>query len=295
MPLRYHRWGEPASGNARAAGNVPADAWQLPSRSLAPMPRSHGRRIAISAPRRFMGDLLHFSKKVPSVPMQRRMNLAPLVAARRALRQRVGWGVLFLKAYALVSAERAELRRSYLQWPWPHFYEHTYNVASLAVEREYQGESCVFYAKIARPEIRRLTELEAAVGYHKSAPIEAIASFRHALRLGSLPWPLRRLAWRGGLNLSGAHRGRMFGTFGMSVVAARGAAGLHLLSPLTTTLNYGPFDADGCLDVRLVYDHRVLDGGCVALALAALERTLLGSILHELEGLADAVSYAPVG
>jgi hypothetical protein len=242
-----------------------------------------------------MGDLLHFSKQVPSVPMQRRMNLAPLVAARRALAERVGWSVIFLKAYALVSAERAELRRSYLHWPWPHFYEHAYSVACLAVEREYQGESCMFYAKIARPEIRRLQELEVAVANHKVAPIESLAPFRHALRLGSLPWPLRRLAWSFGLNLSGAHRGRMFGTFGMSVVAGRGAAGLHLLSPLTTTINYGPIDDDGNLDVRLVYDHRVVDGGTVALALSALERVLLGPILKELEGLAERTSCAPAG
>lgn len=218
--------------------------------------------------------------------MQRRMNLAPLVAARQSLPERVGWGVIFLKAYSLVSARRPELRRSYIKWPWPHLYEHAYNVASMTVEREYRGEPCVFYAKFARPEIRRLTDLEATVRHYKMAPLESIDHYRQVLQFGSLPWPLRHMAWACGLNLLGPQRGRLFGTFAISVVAARGAAGLHLLSPLTTTLNYSPLDEYGNLDVRLVYDHRVVDGGTVALALADLERTLLGPILEEVESLA---------
>ena len=42
----------------------------------------------------------------------------------------------------------------------------------------------------------------------------------------------------------------------------------HPLSVLTTTLNYGVIAADGTVDVRLIYDHRVMDGSSVARALA---------------------------
>jgi pyruvate/2-oxoglutarate dehydrogenase complex dihydrolipoamide acyltransferase (E2) component len=52
---------------------------------------------------------------------------------------------------------------------------------------------------------------------------------------------------------------------------------------LTTTLNYGQFEPDGTLDVRLTYDHRVLDGSTVARALVALEAVLHGEILAELK------------
>ena len=51
-------------------------------------------------------------------------------------------------------------------------------------------------------------------------------------------------------------------------------------------LNYGPIGPDGQADVRLVYDHRVLDGATVAAALAHLEDVLHGPILAELSDLA---------
>jgi pyruvate/2-oxoglutarate dehydrogenase complex dihydrolipoamide acyltransferase (E2) component len=51
---------------------------------------------------------------------------------------------------------------------------------------------------------------------------------------------------------------------------------------LTTTINYGPIEPDGSVDVRIVYDHRVLDGGTVARALDHLERILGCEILAEL-------------
>ncbi len=79
-----------------------------------------------------------------------------------------------------------------------------------------------------------------------------------------------------GLYSDGACRGHFFGTFGISVVGSLGAAGLHILSPLTTTLNYWKFEPDGSLDVRLEYDHRVLDGVPVARVLEELEDTLHG-------------------
>jgi hypothetical protein len=61
---------------------------------------------------------------------------------------------------------------------------------------------------------------------------------------------------------------------------------LHLLSPLTTVLNYGTFEPDGSLDVRLTYDHRVFDGAIAARAIVELEEVLRGVILLELESLA---------
>jgi hypothetical protein len=128
------------------------------------------------------------------------------------------------------------------------------------------------------------------------APVDSVPSFSRAMTLSRLPLPLRRLVWWMGLFSDGACRAHFFGTFGISVVASLGAAGLHILSPLTTTINYGVFEPDGTIDVRLVYDHRVLDGAPTARALAALEDVLHGPIRDELLGLttsADALNSDP--
>ena len=49
-----------------------------------------------------------------------------------------------MKAYALVGAEHAPLRRSLLEFPWPRLYEHPWMNCALAIERTYQGEEGVF-------------------------------------------------------------------------------------------------------------------------------------------------------
>ena len=46
------------------------------------------------------------------------------------------------------------------------------------------------------------------------------------------------------------------------------------MSLMTTTLNYGVIAEDGTVDVRLIYDHRVLDGATIARALGELETVL---------------------
>src|SRR5262245_6292962 len=97
-----------------------------------PIPYLWGRSIKLSLPRRFVGDILHFAKKIPSVPMQRRMQLADVIAARAAAPQRVSWCAIFMKAYAIVAAERPELRRAYISFPWARLYEHPVNIASFS-------------------------------------------------------------------------------------------------------------------------------------------------------------------
>jgi hypothetical protein len=57
------------------------------------------------------------------------------------------------------------------------------------------------------------------------------------------------------------------------------------LSPLTTTLNYGPVQEDGTVVVRIIYDHRAMDGCTIARALAALEEVFNGELLQEMSRL----------
>ncbi len=76
-----------------------------------------GLALPLSRPRRLICDLLHFAAGVPTVPVQRRMNLAPVVSARQSARVRPQWTAIFTKAFALVAAEFPELRRGVLQVP----------------------------------------------------------------------------------------------------------------------------------------------------------------------------------
>src|SRR5947209_2596817 len=125
------------------------------------MPEPFGRNLPLSLPRRFIGDLMYFAQKVPTVPVQRRMRLAPLVAARQDLTCRPSWCAVFTKAYAQVAARRGELRRAYIPFPRPHLYEHSVNIASLAVERTYQGEAAVFFGHLRSPELQDLKQIDA--------------------------------------------------------------------------------------------------------------------------------------
>jgi hypothetical protein len=251
------------------------------------MPEPFGRNLPLSLPRRFIGDLLHFAQQVPTVPVQRRMKLAPLVIARKGLRPRPSWCAVFTKAYGQVAANRPELRRAYISFPRPHLYEHPFNIASLAVERIYHGEEAVFFAHMRSPEEQSLRQIDSFLRYCKEEPVEGIGLFRWAMQISRLPRPVRRSLWWFGLNTSGYRRARRIGTFGVSVYSGLGSESLHPLSPLTTALNYGVIRGTGEVDVRLIYDHRVLDGATVARALGELEDVLGHQILDELQRLKD--------
>jgi hypothetical protein len=245
-----------------------------------------GRKIALSVPRRIMGDLLAFAKAIPTVPVQRAMNVARVAVARArpALApDPPSWCAIFTKAYAITALRFPELRRAYLSFPRPYLYEHPFSIASIAVERQYEGENAVFWGHLRRPEQQSLRELHAQLRRFKNEPIRNFGLFRRVLLVGRLPWPLRRLAWWIGLNFSGRKRAGYMGTFGISVYSGLGAESLHPISPLTTTMNYGTIGKDGTVSVRIVYDHRVMDGATVARALACLEDVLNRDIVAELE------------
>lgn len=246
------------------------------------MSQPAGVSIPLSLPRQLICDYLHFARQIPSVPVQRRMRLGEVVAARAATGLRPSWCGLFTKAYAFVTAATPALRRAYMSIPRPHLYEHPINVASIAVERTFGDEDAVFFAHIRQPELLSLAEIDRRLRCFKEQPLETFGDFRRILLMYRFPRPLRRLLWWLGLNLWGRKRAAFMGTSGITVYAGLGAASLHPLSLLTTTLNYGVIEPDGSVDVRITYDHRVLDGATIARALAELERVLTHEILAEL-------------
>lgn len=241
-----------------------------------------GKPLRLSRPRRLIADLMHFAAGVPTVPVQRRMNLAAVAAARDGNPDRPPWAAVFVKGFALVAAEFPEFRRAYCKFPRPHLYEYPASVASVAVERDYRGERAVLFLPVKDPAGRPLAEIGKAIRTAATVPVKEVKPFRRALRVAGLPRFLRRLVWWLGLNL-GRQRANYFGTFGVSAYPALGAESLHPLSPLTATLTYGLVRPDGAADVRLVYDHRVLDGATVARALVRLEEVFNTVIRAELE------------
>jgi pyruvate/2-oxoglutarate dehydrogenase complex dihydrolipoamide acyltransferase (E2) component len=241
--------------------------------------------IRLSVPRRMVIDLLHFAKGIPTVPVQKRMSLGALIAARAACKERPRWTAIFTKAYALMARDFPEFRRAYVKLPWPHLYEYPRSNATVIIERDYQGESGLFSISIKEPADQSLREIGRQLEHASTAPVDSIKDFRRTMNFARLPLPLRRAFWWICLNF-GRQRGNYFGTYGVSVYSALNAESLHPLSPLTTLLNYGVMSSDGMLDVRIIYDHRVMNGATVARALGRLEEILNSVVLEEVRSLA---------
>lgn len=252
-----------------------------------------GRAIKLSPSRRLVGDMMRFSIGVPRVTVQRQMNLGPLLRARMAQQARPSWTAIFVKGYALLARETPELRRAYVKLPWPHLYEYPMSVASIAHEREHDGERAVLLSRIKGPEDRAIPELEASIQAARSRPVLEVRDFRRALKIARAPAPIRWLMMWLGLNIA-RQRANFFGTFQLSVYSGLGAESLNPLTPLTTLLNYGPIDEDGSVNVRIHYDHRVMDGANVARALERFEKILNGVVAAEVKQLAPSADV-PAG
>ena len=224
---------------------------------------------------------MRFSRNIPRITVQRRMNLDPVVQARKGLDPRPSWTAIFLKGYALLSQETPDLRRAYVKLPWPHLYEYPSSIASLAYEREHGGERVVLLDRIKRPESRSLDQLARKIRASQSRPVMQVKEFRRALGMARAPGPIRRFLMWLGLNI-GRQRPNYFGTFQLSVYSGLGAESLNPLTPLTTLLNYGRIDEHGSVDVRVHYDHRVMDGANVARALERLEVIMNTEVVDEL-------------
>ena len=249
------------------------------------MSGKHGRSLPLSPARRIMCDLMHASRQVPLVAIERLVDLRAVRDARRRCADPPSWFALIVKAFGLTAMRRPVLRTSFLTFPWPRLYEHAYTVAVLPVERRVGDEDAVLFTQLWKPEEKSLAELNAEIHHYKTGPLDDLLMYRRARRLNPLPRPLRRFFWWLGLRVNGYWRTVQFGTFGVTGVASLGASSLHFLSPLTCTLAVTAFQPDGTAFLRLMYDHRVMDGVAPAQAVAEVEACLNGEILKELEGM----------
>lgn len=252
-----------------------------------------GTSRKISLPRRLVADLMHASRGVPFVSLCRTLNVQPLVEARAASVHPPGWAAIFVKAFCLVAREAPALRRLYIKWPWPHFYELPRSVAMVAISRKEEGEDCVLPQKVAAADELPLADVDALIRHAKNAPVDQVPAFRKILRATRLPLPLRRLVWMAGLHF-GRQRANYFGTFGITSVAAFGAGELHALSPGPFIVSYGTVSPQHTIEVVIRWDHRVTDAALIARMLTRLEQMLNTVIRAELLGQRHAAPPKPV-
>ncbi len=249
-----------------------------------------GRMVMLSRPRRILSDLSHAALGCPRATLLGRINVGALARPRAATPKgaRVGWPVLFAKAYALAAAEAPALRQVYVKLPWPHLYELPCSVASIVVERDWRdGEKALFLARMKDPAGMGLDAMAARLRHHKTAPVESIADFRRVLAIAGLPGPLRRAALWLAMNL-GRQVPNFLGSFAISALGSKGAAIVQTIPVWSSFLNYGPIGADGQVEVFLSVDHRVMDGAQAARAITDMEAALNGPVLRELRGLPGA-------
>ena len=246
------------------------------------MHEERGVYRSVSASRRIIMDLMHEARQVPSIPVQRMINIKDLETIRRSTNPRISWFALFMKAFAIVAQDHPQLRRSLIRYPWLRFYDHPFSICSVAIERQYEDEPCLFFAHFRAPEKQSLTELQVALKRYKDIPVTTVGMYRRALKIGRLPTFLRRILWWTSLNFSGDKRAKRMGTFGITSYGVLGAESLHPISPLTCTFNFGPISPDGNVLIKIIYDHRTLDGSEVARRLKNIEDILLTTIRDEL-------------
>jgi hypothetical protein len=237
----------------------------------------------LSPARRLGIEFLRQGRKVPSVPVARTCNLAAVAEQREKAFPKPSWTALFIKAYGLVQRDYPELRRAYLPLPYARLYEHPHSTCALVIEREWQNETVLLGAKIRSPEDTSLEAIQGHITRFKEAPVRSISDFRMALRVGRMPGLLRRFLYWVTLSWSGATRAKRLGTFVVSSYGSLGAEQLHPIAPYTTLLTFGPISPAGDVVVKVIYDHRVMDGRLIARCLAHLEQVLHTAILDELK------------
>ncbi len=208
-----------------------------------------GRSLPVSIPRRIGTDYVRLSATIPSIPIERTMELGAVAAARNASRR--------ARRESLCSARLSPLRRKSCQ------------------------SSGAFFSDLAQ-----------MIRDAKAAPLDQIKDFRRVLVLAKLPGPLRRLLWWLGFSI-GRQRGNYFGTFAVLTVSAFGAELIRPIAVSPMFLTYGMIGADQRCPVRLMFDHRVVDGVPVARALVRLEAILNTTIVEELRTLAAAAAPIP--
>ncbi len=232
-----------------------------------------------------MCDILAFSQEVPTVAVERILNIQTLATARKRLASPPRWCALIMKSFGLASQRIPELRRSYLGFPSSRLYEHPTSIASLVIQRDFFGEPAILPGLIQAPESLSLSELESKIQQLNSLPFHEIGCYRRLIRTTKLPRPLRRLLWWYGLSVSGRIKSKTFGTFSCNSVAKMQIQMRQFVSPITSSIYYDPRTTLGEITVQLAIDHRVFEAEVAGRALGELESLLNLEMVGEVLGM----------
>ncbi len=242
-----------------------------------------GIKISVHWTRTLISDIVYYANKVPLCTIEKNINIEAVQIAKSNSLKRIGWTSIFTKAMGLASIEFDELRQSWMSFPYAHLYQHPIPIASVAINRIIDNQEAVVFGMVQKPDAKPLLEINEALHYFKSSPIDSVSLLKRMRRTSKFPWPIRALIWNYGLYLSGYCKAKNFGTFSVSSVSQLDANTIHLLTPLTSALNYGPISANGDCTIRLTFDHRVMDGLTIAKVLSFIEESINESIREEIE------------
>lgn len=234
----------------------------------------------LSRSRALVGDIATLACGIPLFPVERAIGLEAVAAARAAHQPRIGWAAVFTKAYALAARELPMLRTWLAGGLRPRLVTAAESVATLAVNRVVDGEERLFWGRLAAPDALPLVEIQRFIDGCRDRPIAEV--FARQLQLERTPGPLRRAILRWNARSASGKRATRLGTFSLSTLAGSGALNRFHPTLCTTSLTYGPLEADGRCLVTLIADHRVLDGAIAARALEWLEQALRLTIVSEL-------------
>ena len=243
-----------------------------------------GRTISLSPYRRMMADWLGFSRTIPLVTVERKIQIPEVAGARMTASPKPSWLPVILKAYAIANREVPEFRRAFLTFPYRRLYEHGSSTAAILVERDVNGESVAYTYRLSRLEDRSIAEIDERIRAVKSGSTETVSSFRCTDRFVRLPYLLRVLAIWIAMRVSGSVKERFIGTFACSSIHGAGATIIRPVCLQTSILTFGAVESDGSLVLRVTFDHRVMDGVTAAKGLVETEKALNGPILRELLG-----------
>jgi hypothetical protein len=241
-----------------------------------------GRRLRLSGNRRLIDDLLQVANRFPSAGLIGDFDASEIANLRRKTRPKISWNVLYMKAYAIVADNYPELRQIYVNSFRPFIYQHHDNVCMLTINREYEGEERLFFARFNNPQEESLTDLQERYDYLRRAPLNEIKQFRHQIRFSKAPRLIRKLGWWIMLNCWPTKRANHMGTFGMSLSTYKNVYGTKHLGPLTTILGVDATPRKGSCKLVLTFDHRVLDGVPAAATLPRVHQILTTTIRDEL-------------
>jgi hypothetical protein len=255
-----------------------AGAWIRLMPSMYPRPTV--TTAALPAGRGCVHDVAMLALGIPLFPVERTIDLRAVAEMRRTCQRRIGWAAIFVKAYAMVARDVPELRSWIAGRIRPRLATSSHSTATIAVHRGDLGADRLFLPRIVRPEELPLCEIQDWIHqYMTRAPNDV---FARQLELEMLPGLLRRAILRWNMRTASPRRTARIGTFSVSSLAGFGATNRLHPTICTTSLSYGPLDAEHRCIVTILADHRVLDGAKVATALKMLEEVLATAIAGEL-------------